>query len=317
MNILIAGGAGFIGSNLAKLLLSQNNQIIVIDNLERGRIEYLPQSTNVKFTQVDLATDGFVSHINEIQHETPIDVVWHLAANSDIPAGVANLEVDLKNTFQSTLGICKAFEKQPPKSIVFASSSAVYGDMGEAFIEESSGPCLPISNYGSMKLASEALLSSWVEGKNTTLSIFRFPNVVGIPATHGVIFDFIKRLKQEPSMLKVLGNGLQRKPYLLCNELIEIMTGLHAKQTTQREVYNIGPNDEGVTVREIAEIVTSHFPQCKSIVYDGNTSGWLGDIPRFRYDTTKMRSIFGRPVLDSKSAVTQAAGLIYDQLHAY
>ena len=138
-----------------------------------------------------------------------------MAANSDIPAGVLNPDIDLRDTFLTTFEILKAMKKFNIKVLNFASSSAIYGDFGNEIIHESIGPLFPISNYGAMKLASEAQISAACEGFLNRANIFRFPNVVGAPATHGVILDFINKLRLNKNELQVLGNGTQQKAYLL------------------------------------------------------------------------------------------------------
>jgi len=313
MHVLVAGGAGFIGSNLVRRLANQYDKVTVVDNLTRGSESFLPTSSRIQFYDTDIALEDFKDLINKISSDTPIDTVWHLAANSDIPAGVANLAIDYKDTFRTTMMLCDAFTDKNIKSIYFASSSAIYGDFGDEPIGEDTGPCLPISNYGAMKLASEALLSSWVEGKTTDLCIFRFPNVVGAPSTHGILYDFITKLHQNPKVLEVLGDGSQKKPYLLCEQLIDIMITLSNSKIGKRAVFNIGPKDDGVTVREIAEHVVSYFSGCTDIKYQDSCVGWLGDIPRFNYRIDKMNLVYQDKILSSKEAISIATEQIYNQ----
>ena len=264
---LITGGAGFIGSNLIKVLTKSFDKLICIDNLSRGKKEYLKEVQNFHFIEEDLSNFNKIKkHIDLLQNQFEIEEVWHFVANSDIPSGVANADIDLKDTFLCSHSLCKCFEDSPPKKIIFASSSAVYGDMGDTLISESSAPLFPISNYGAMKLASEAYLSAWIEKHKSKLIIFRFPNVVGTPATHGVIHDFLKRLIKDKTSLKVLGNGLQMKPYLLCDDLIEIMIFLKNNLKNKRDVFNIGPSDSGVYVRDIAKIACEIAGDAKTTI---------------------------------------------------
>ncbi len=313
---LITGGAGFIGSNLIKSLSDKFEHIICIDNLSRGKKEYLNKLNNLIFIQEDLSDYKIISkYIQDLQREMKIEEIWHMVANSDIPSGVADSEVDLKDTFLTTYSLCKTFDQCPPNKFIFASSSAVYGDMGEKMINENSSPLFPISNYGSMKLASEALLSSWVEKHLTKLIIFRFPNVVGTPATHGVIYDFLKRLKQQNKYLKVLGNGLQKKPYLLCDDLIEIMIFLKNIHNKKRDIYNIGPSDEGVLVKDIAKIACEIAGDQSTVIkFEKEDRGWIGDVPKFKYDTSKLYKTGWEKELYSLNAIKIAAKQIYKQL---
>jgi UDP-glucose 4-epimerase len=241
--------------------------------------------------------------------------VWHFAANSDIPAGVLNPDIDLKDTFLTTFEILKAMNKFDVKVINFASSSAIYGDFGDEIIHESIGPLLPISNYGAMKLASEAQISAASEGFLQRANIFRFPNVVGVPATHGVILDFINKLILNKNELQVLGNGTQQKAYLHVSDLVNAMLLISNRQINDKvEIINIGPSDEGVTVKWIAEkVVLKVNPYAKIIYGDGN-KGWVGDVPKFNYSTEKLKSFGWSPNLGSEEAVKRAINEIVLQL---
>ena len=314
-SILITGGAGFIGSNLARRFNKQ--KIIILDNLTNGSEENLRGLDNYLFFNIDLSNfELTLKTMNKINKKYYIKEVWHLAANSDIPAGIENSNIDLKNTFLSTYNTFYSLSQNPPEKILFSSSSAVYGDFKDEKLFESSGPLLPISNYGSMKLSSEAFLSSWVEKYNSSLYIFRFPNVVGSPATHGVIFDFINKLLLSPKTLNVLGNGLQKKPYLYISELLDAMLHIRDFSSKKRQIFNIGPNDNGIEVREIAEIICSLFEQTISIKFEKQERGWIGDIPKFNYDLSNLKNIGWNPKLSSKEAIKKAAKEIYHQIIA-
>ena len=194
MKKLIIGGAGFIGSVLVRNFLQNNDDVIVIDNLSLGSIKFI-DTTKVEFHQLNInSTD----EVLEILQGKSIDEVWHLAANSNIPAGIDDINIDLNNTFMSTVSILKIMKKLSFKKLFFSSSSAVYG-YNQNKLHEDIGPLMPISNYGAMKLSSEAIISASLESFLDKACIFRFPNVVGVPSTHGVIFDFIQRLKKSIS----------------------------------------------------------------------------------------------------------------------
>lgn len=312
---LVTGGAGFIGSNLIKVLSKSFDKLICIDNLSRGKKEYLKEVQNLHFIEEDLSNFNKIKkNLDLLQNQFEIEEVWHFVANSDIPSGVANADIDLKDTFLCSHTLCKCFEDFPPKKIIFASSSAVYGDMGDTLISESSAPLFPISNYGAMKLASEAYLSAWIEKHKSKLIIFRFPNVVGTPATHGVIHDFLKRLIKDKTSLKVLGNGLQIKPYLLCDDLIEIMIFLKNNQKSKRDVFNIGPSDSGVYVRDIAKIACEIAGDAKTTIhFEDKDRGWIGDVPKFKYDIRKLQQAGWRKELSSFKAIKIATQQIFNQ----
>ena len=316
---LIIGGAGFIGSNLTRKLLQLGQKVTVVDNFSRGKIEYLDElihNKNLNVLKYDISIredcEKAFSVAIEFGHITE---VWHLAANSDIPAGVQDPEVDLKDTFMTTFNILKLMKIKGVKSIHFASSSAIYGDFGETKIHEAIGPLLPISNYGAMKLASEAQIAAAAESLLEQVNIFRFPNVVGIPATHGVIFDFVNKLINDPNQLHVLGNGTQQKAYLHAADLIDAMLLIANNPLRKKiEVFNIGPVDNGVTVKWIAEQVVNRInPQAKILYGEGN-KGWIGDVPKFNYSTDKLQALGWKPHLGSEAAITKAVDQIAHEL---
>ena len=311
-SVLIAGGAGFIGSNLARNLSDKYEHIIILDNLCRGKESFIEDISNLKFINHDIShEEETIKLVHELQEIFFIDEVWHMAANSDIPAGVEDPNIDFRDTFLTTFSLTKAFKKNPPTKLHFASSSAVYGDMGKIKISESNAPLFPISNYGSMKLSSEAILSSWVEDIETQLLVYRFPNVVGIPSTHGVILDFINKLKENPKVLHVLGDGNQQKPYLFCDDLISAMLFIRENSKSKRDTFNIGPKDHGTKVSEIAKLVCEiSGNRDVEIIFGKNVGGWTGDVPKFYYDTSKLEKLGWENNNNSKSAVELAINLI-------
>lgn len=188
--IIIAGGAGFIGSNLVRRLSDGRGKIIILDNFSRGSLSVVQKAApdqNPIIIQCDLSDCKICAkEMEKIAVFYRVTEVWHLAANSDIQAGHMDPNLDLKDTFFTTLNLLTGSKKIGVQTFVFASSSAIYGNLGNARLNEESGPLLPISNYGAMKLASEAIISAACESWLKRSYIFRFPNVVGSPATHGV-----------------------------------------------------------------------------------------------------------------------------------
>lgn len=310
MAILITGVAGFIGSHLAKKFLAQGDEIIGIDNLCRGSIRNIAEiQLNPKFTfsDIDLSDLGhYQSLIAEYQQSHAITEVWHLAANSDIPAGISNAQIDLRDTFLTTYNTLEVMRKFNIPTIAFASTSAVYGNLGERILTEDIGPLFPISNYGAMKLASEALISASVESFLKSAYIFRFPNVIGAPATHGVIIDFINKLKSTPENLDVLGNGTQQKSYLHIEDLINAMISIRNLEKARLNYFNIGAGDDGISVHDIAEIVVDAVSPNASITYGEGDKGWVGDVPRFKYSIEKLKRLGWVPKLNSVEAVRLA-----------
>jgi UDP-glucose 4-epimerase len=313
---LVLGGAGFIGANLVRRLNSRGDRVVVCDDFSRGRPENLSKfikgETDVQIIQVDCANSKL---LRDCLDGVGLDFkhVWHLAANSDIGAGIIDPMIDLRRTFLTTFAILEYLREKPQTTLSFASSSAIYGDCGDDEIVENAGPLLPISNYGAMKLASEAQISAAVEAFLGRANIFRFANVVGVPATHGVLLDFVRKLRSDHTQLNVLGDGRQKKPYLHVNELVDAMLFVDRAAMGTRNIFNIGPSDAGLTVKRIAEIVRDAIAPNARIHYGSEARGWLGDIPKFRYSIDRLKALGWKPVLSSEEAVKIALAEIMRQ----
>ena len=305
MAILITGSAGFIGSNLVSHFLQKGEVVFGLDNLCRGSLINLSeQLKDSRFTFLNLDLNDLLSFKNAIRgYAYPITEIWHLAANSDIPAGIADPQIDLRNTFLSTFNTLEVMREFGIGVLAFASSSAVYGDRQEVALFEDIGPLFPISNYGAMKLASEAIISAACEHYLDKVFIFRFPNVIGMPPTHGVLFDFYAKLKSNPHRLEVLGNGSQQKCYLHVSDLIDAMFYIRENSKDNINYFNIGAGDEGISVRVIAELAVNAFSPDAEICYGNGNKGWVGDVPKFQYSTKKLAELGWRPKLASVDAV--------------
>ncbi len=315
---IIAGGAGFIGSNLCEFLLSEGRTVFVIDKRLKGEDQYWKSGTlnkRLHLIKGDLSNRAFAEAAFEKASSLGfLDEVWHLAANSDISAGVSDIDVDLRDTFLTTIEILRCMKSVGISKLYFASSSAIYGDLEGQPLYESIGPLLPISNYGAMKLASEAVISAATESYLERVCLFRFPNVVGVPATHGVILDFIRKLKLNSYSLEVLGNGTQRKAYLHVSDLIAAMLLVRSYSDTPKILpINLGPADEGVSVSWIAEEVVRQVAPRAQIRFGKENRGWVGDVPRFSFSTTKIQAMGWAPTLGSEKAVLRAIKEIASQ----
>jgi len=308
MKMLVTGAAGFVGSHLVDALLARGASLVGTDNLSRGRLANLSSAiTHGRFAFIEAELGDPERLDDELIAHGPYEIVWHMAANSDIAAGVADENIDFRDTFQTTrsaLAICRT---SGSRRFVFASTSAVYGEHADT-LTEATGPLLPISNYGAMKLAAEAAISAAAESYLDQVWLMRFPNVIGARATHGVIHDFCHKLIANPEVLHVLGNGTQRKPYLHVSELIEAMLFVveNAPVDVQRHLYNIGPEDDGVLVSEIARAVVEVAGGGARIAFESSDRGWTGDVPRFSYSTRKLAELGWRPALSSCEAVQRA-----------
>lgn len=305
MNILVAGGAGFIGSHLIDSLLADGHTVVCADKLIMGKqnISHLEGNSAFKFYEYELADQNLVDRIFA---ENKIDAVYHLAANSDIQKGGKEPSIDFNDTFLTTHALLEGMRKANVKKMFFASTSAVYGEMLDIELTETTGGLMPVSYYGGAKLASEAVISSYVSMCDMSVVIFRFPNVIGSRLTHGVIFDFIKKLQKNPHELEILGNGTQCKPYIYVHDLVKAIVMLTKEFNPGEIVYNLSVNSEGTTVTKIAEIVVEELGlENVKFAYTGGDRGWKGDVPRFKYDISKVLSTGWTPKHTSDEAVRQ------------
>ena len=305
MNILVAGGAGFIGSHLIDSLLAEGNSVVCADKLIMGdkNIQHLYGRDDFKFYNVELADQN---KVDQIFCENKIDVVYHLAANSDIQKGGREPSIDFNDTLLTTRALLEGMRKADVKKMFFASTSAVYGEMLDVELTETTGGLMPVSYYGGAKLASEAMISSYVSMCDMSVVIFRFPNVIGPRLTHGAVFDFIRKLRRNPAELEILGNGTQCKPYIYVLDLVEAIMKLTQVFNQGEVVYNISVIGEGTTVTHIAEIVVEELGlQNVKFNYTGGDRGWKGDVPRFSYDISKVLATGWRPKHTSDEAVRQ------------
>jgi UDP-glucose 4-epimerase len=302
LRILVTGAAGFIGSHLCDRLLSRGHEVIGIDNLHLGRmrnIEHLADNSAFRFEQLDCLDR---SGLERLFGAAKFDTVFHLAANSDIAAGNADRGLDLKLNQLTTTAILEAMHLNDVRRLFFSSTSAVFGEHDKALAEDD-GPLRPISFYGASKLAAEAFVSVYSHTLGLRSVVFRFPNVVGERSTHGAIYDFIEKLNRDKQVLNVLGDGRQTKPYLYVADLIDAIEAAWDRPEIPMAVYNAA--GEGATsVKDMAEAVVAQFgaPETK-IVYAGGERGWPGDVPRFSYNTAKLRGLGWRPKYESGAAV--------------
>jgi len=299
---LVTGGAGFIGSHLADLLISKGYKVIAIDNLSLGKVEnigHLLDNKNFEFIKEDLLN---LDKIENIFGRYDFDVVFHLAANSDIQNSAKNPRIDLDNTFMTTWNTLECCRLSGVKQFVFASTSAIYGENSKE-LNEDFGPLFPVSYYGAGKLASEAFISSYSYMNDIQSWILRFPNVVGERTTHGVIHDFIAKLRNNPNELEILGNGKQAKPYIYVKDLVEAMLFVYHNSKDRFNYFNIGVEDQ-TEVDEIAKIVCEEMGlKNVQFKYTGGNIGWKGDVPRFRYDLSKIHALGWKASYSSTEAV--------------
>lgn len=299
---LITGGAGFVGSHLAARLMGEGWRVTVIDNLSYGRKAFLAPLLNKPgffFVQGDLLQPAVLRRVLNASYDT----VFHLAANSDIPKGARNPRWDFDQETVVTFHVLEAMRNARVKKMVFASTSAVYGETFLKPIREEYGPLCPISFYGAGKLACEGLISAFVHNFGFQAWVFRFGNVIGEHATHGAMFDFVRRLRNDPRVLPVLGDGKQAKPYLYVEDCVDGM--LFGRKTCRAplNLLNLTPSG-ATTVRHIAEwTIQSMGLRHSRMRFSGGDRGWRGDVPQVRLDGSKLKKLGWVPRLSSDDAV--------------
>ncbi len=305
---IVTGGSGFIGSNLVRRLLSEGEEVVSVDNysINNGvKPDWDFEHINLTRFEADVSdlSIGFKKDLIEKVNDRSAKI-WHLAANSDIQNSAIDPYPDFRNTLGTTLGVLEISKFCTVKQVIFASSSAIYGDHHGIAVSERELELNPTSNYGVMKLCSEKILFNFCKVNKIPLNIFRFPNVIGTPLTHGVINDLFHKLIKSPEIVQVLGDGLQQKPFLHVEDLVEIMI-LAARDANDVEVMNIGPTDSGVTINFLAEALRDAFSPSTNLIYESTPFGWVGDIPRYSLDVSKMLNLSPRFSFSSCDAISR------------
>jgi UDP-glucose 4-epimerase len=307
MRYFITGGAGFIGSCIVDRVIGKDD-VTVYDNLSSGRKEFVSHhfgKKNFKFVKADLL--DLDSVVREMRGN---DTVWHIAANPDIRKGTESTRYDLEQNTLATYNALEAARRNDIDSFVFSSTSTIYGPAKVIPTPEDYGPCMPISLYGASKLACEGLISAYSSLYGIRAWIFRFANIIGKRSTHGILPDLVDKLNRDRSRLEVLGDGKQRKSYLLVEETVDGMFFAFEKATDQLSYFNLGSSDQ-ITVRRIAEILIEETGlRSTKIVYTGGEAGWKGDIPRFLLSPEKMAKLGWKAKHSSEEAIRIAAKII-------
>lgn len=308
MRVLVTGAAGFIASNLIPRLLGRGDEVWGIDNFFLGKREYVkPFEANSRFhfVELDLLRADDVTALFE---RVRPDLVWHLAANSDISFGTKYTDFDLKGGTLVTFNVLEAMRRSGTREMLFSSSGAVYGEPTVMPTPEDYGPILPISLYAASKAACEGLISAFVHNYGMRAWIFRFGNIVGPNPTHGVIYDFVNRLHDDPSVLTVLGDGTQAKPYVHVTDCLDGIEFGHAHADGALNCFNLAVDGQ-TSVRQIAEwtIEAMGIDRARiEVRYGEGPRGWRGDVPQVRLDTRRMTALGWKPLLASSEAVRRA-----------
>ena len=307
MSILVTGGAGFIGSNLVKALITDGRETQVLDNLSSGRMESLERvRRNAKFSfqKQDL--------LNKESLAIPqgCKSIFHLAANPEVRVGFSSPELHFTQNVVTTFNLLEAARKGDAETIAFASTSTVYGDARTVPTPEDYAPMEPISMYGASKLACESIITSYAHNYGIRAIIFRLANIIGPDSNHGVIYDFTNKLVKDPSRLEVLGDGTQNKSYLHISDCVSAILAAHERAREKVNVYNVGSQDQ-VRVTQIAKAVIDAMksPNTRIELTGGvdNGRGWKGDVKNMLLDVTRISELGWRPRYSSLEAVKLTA----------
>ena len=305
MKYFITGGAGFIGSTMTeRLLANENNKVTIFDNFCSGQMKYIEQYTNDKRFKL---IKGDLLDLNTVKEAIKgHDFVFHFAANPDIAKAMIETDLDLRLGVIATYNLLESMRLAGVKNIAYSSGSGVYGDVGLTETPENFGPLLPSSMYGASKLGAEGIISAFCHMFDMQAWMFRFANVVGKNQTHGVGFDFIRKLKENPRKLLILGDGSQSKSYIHVEDIIDAILFIIKSTNATVNIFNVA-TDDYITVNEIAEVVAEEM-KLKDVIfgYTGGKRGWKGDVPVVRFTLTKIHSLGWKSKYNSKEAIRKS-----------
>ncbi|WP_290623995.1 MULTISPECIES: NAD-dependent epimerase/dehydratase family protein [unclassified Archaeoglobus] len=301
--IVVTGGAGFIGSHVVDKLI-ESDEIIVIDNFSSGKEEFV--NPEAKIVKADISSEEVTEYISGAEE------VWHIAANPNVRIGAENPDEIYRNNILATYRLLESMRKTKVSRIIFTSTSTVYGE-AKVIPTPEDYPTHPISLYGASKLACEALIESYCHTFDMQAWIYRFANVIGRRSTHGVIYDFMMKLRKNPKELEILGNGEQNKSYIYISDCVDAMfAGLKANERVN--IFNIGSEDQ-VKVRRIAEIVCEELDLNPKFRFTGGDRGWKGDVPVMLLSIERLKKIGWRPKYSSEEAVRMAVRDLIEELN--
>ena len=311
--VLVTGGAGFIGSHIVDALLDRANEVVVLDNLSSGRMENLHKAAgrkSLRFVDADLKK---FPNIAEILHG--VSVVYHFAANPEVRIGAVDPSVHFEDNLLATFRLLEGMRASGnARTIVFGSTSTVYGETTQFPTPENYGPMLPISTYGASKLGCESLISAYSYTYGIRGLILRLGNCVGSRSRHGILWDFIQKLKTNPNEIEILGDGTQIKSYVHvtdCLNAIFLSAKSFLRSDKRVEVYNLSSPDQ-VSVKRIAETVIEELglnPRDVKMKFTGGVDGgrgWKGDVKVMHLSVAKLAKLGWRPKLNSEGAIRAA-----------
>ncbi len=314
--MFVSGGAGFIGSHLLASLLKTSGveRVVIFDNFSSGQLSYLKESAGDPRVEVVKADLKELSAVTSAM--AGCDTVFHLAANPDIAKAVTQPDIDFWEGTYLTQNVLEAMRVNSVPRIFYTSGSGVYGENPSVAFAEDYGPCIPISTYGASKLACEGLIAAYCHMFELVGRAFRFANVVGPRQTHGVGYDFVRRLKADPTRLRILGDGTQKKSYIHVEDVLAAIDLAAERANGNYAMFNVA-TDDYITVAEIADLavkVSGLTPSETKYEFTGGDRGWKGDVPVVRFDCSKIRALGWKAKRSSAEAVTDAMKAMIEEI---
>lgn len=302
MRALVTGGAGFIGSNLVDRLLADGHSATAYDNFSTGQERFLERAVPCGGGRFTLVRGDILDLAALTQAMRGADVVFHLAANADVRHGTEHPDRDLQQNTIGTFNVLEAMRANGVTRIAFSSTGSIYGEPDVFPTPEDAPFPKQTSLYGASKLAGEALVQAYCEGFGFRGYIFRFVSILGDRYSHGHVFDFYKRLRQNPLELTVLGDGRQRKSYLHVQDCVDAIFTALERADGRVNIFNLG-TDEYCQVRESIGWISGELGLSPKLAYTGGERGWIGDSPFIFLDCRKIRALGWAPKLSIREGV--------------
>ena len=314
MRVLITGGAGFIGSHLVDRLVNEGYNVRVVDNLSSGRVENLKK--HIESNSIELLIGDLKDPQVALKAVDGVDVVFHFAANPEVRVSTTNPEIHFNENIVATFNLLEAMRKKDAKELVFASSSSVYGEPEVIPVGEEA-PMRPASVYGASKASCENLMHAYSRLYGIRTVALRYANVVGPRLRHGAIWDFIVKLRRNPSDLEILGDGKQMRSYIYIDDAIEATIIAWRKTNSQFEAHNVGSED-WITVDEVAdEVIKAMGLSIVKKIYKPvlHGIGWLGDVKKIALKIDKIKKLGFKPEMNSREAIRTTAKKLLEEIN--
>ena len=299
--VLITGCAGFIGSNFVKSLINKNYNLIGVDNLRTGKEKFIvdfKKKKNFKFKKLDLLNKKDLDKLFKEKFE----IIFHFAANADVRLGHKNPLSDLQYNTIMTSNLLEKCREKRIKKFIFCSTGSIYGETKIIPTPENAEFPIQTSMYGASKLACEGLIQAYSEAYNLQCYIYRFVSILGPNYTHGHVIDFYNKLLKNKNILKVLGDGNQRKSYLHVNDCVRAINQTIKSEKKKINIFNLGTN-QTITVKDSIRTICKNLKLNPKIIFSGGKRGWIGDVPHIHLKINKVKKTGWKPKYSIKDSI--------------